>query len=175
MFQAENYTDGNIVQVIADASSPGTGRILLQASHGSNYVAVTVLPETDEDPGCIYLSSYGGTINPNNVLGIKGVANPIDPTDAANKAYVDSQVAANAFHIANHDLTPQLDGSKTVFNIDASIKATSVIIATYAGQVLVPGVNYSIDATAHTLTYLGTPPDSNENRYLILLVIDIGS
>jgi hypothetical protein len=69
-----------------------------------------------------------------------------------------------------YDLTDQLDGAKTVFNIDSAIDASDYVAVYYGGLRLTSGVNYTLDVNAHTLTYLGTPPDSAAGRHLILVV-----
>jgi hypothetical protein len=93
---------------------------------------------------------------------------PQMPEEAVRK--LDLESAVETILPVTYDLTSQLDGMKTVFTIDESIDSTDYIAVYYGGLRLTLGVNYTVDTSAHTLTYLGTPPDTLENRHLILIV-----
>ena len=70
------------------------------------------------------------------------------------------------------NLTSQLDGVKTEFDIDPSIAASSILVLYYAGQRLVRGDNYTVDFITRKLkTLFSDPPDSLEGRRLILIEI----
>ena len=74
-----------------------------------------------------------------------------------------------------YDLTPQLDGAKTVFDLDPAITEEANIAVYYAGQRLVNEVNYTIDFGTNTLTMLfDDPPDDDEGRHLIVLTFTQG-
>ena len=71
-----------------------------------------------------------------------------------------------------YNLTSQLDGVATVFDIDPSITNASSLVVYYGGQRLVADVNYTVDYAAHTITSLTTDPwDSDEGRNLIVVEI----
>jgi hypothetical protein len=144
--------------------------VLLNAS-SHNYYVTAVLNARDGSPTFSFTDPGDqGTL-------VQGVADPVNDHDAATKGYVDTAistaVSAAVPEILQYDLTNQMDGEKTVFTIDSGITASSFVMVHYAGQMLVEGVNYTIDTTTHTLTYLGTPPDADDSRHLTLLVINL--
>lgn len=86
------------------------------------------------------------------------------------------EVIVDAYTRTNvqYDLTNQLDGVKQVFDIPAVVTNDRSILVFYAGQLLVEGVNYTIDFDNCKLrTYLETPPEKGEDRHLILIVGNI--
>lgn len=75
-----------------------------------------------------------------------------------------------------YDITEQLDGKKQTFNIDYSITKEKSMMVFYAGQLLLEGVNYTVDYDKHQITTLfPEAPDSDEDRHLTLFVGEIGS
>lgn len=75
-----------------------------------------------------------------------------------------------------YDLTNQIDGVTQTFKLDLSITPDKSLLVFYAGQLLLEGVNYTVDYTKHTLTTLfPEPPDAEEDKHLIIIVGDIES
>lgn len=86
------------------------------------------------------------------------------------------EVIVDAYTRTNvqYDLTSQLDGVKQVFDIPAVVTNDRSILVFYAGQLLVEGVNYTIDFTNNVLeTHFDYAPDSDEDRHLILIAGNI--
>jgi hypothetical protein len=68
-----------------------------------------------------------------------------------------------------YDLTNQLDGSTQVFTIDETITNANIVVY-YQGLRLVRNLQYTVDLEEHTITtLLDIPPDSDENRHLIIV------
>ena len=71
-----------------------------------------------------------------------------------------------------YDLTSQLDGTRTVFELDPEILPGSKIAVYYAGQRFAETHNYTIDLAAHKLTPLADKPlDALEGRRLIVTAL----
>lgn len=78
--------------------------------------------------------------------------------------------------VVQYDLTDQIDGETQTFGISREIQLGQPILVFYAGQLLVPGINYTIDFQNHVLvTLFPEPPTDDEDRHLIVIVGDITS
>jgi len=76
----------------------------------------------------------------------------------------------NSATTVEYNLTSQMDGVKQVFNIDASITASTQVAVYYAGQRLIKGTNYTLDFVGHKMTTLfANPPTSDSSRTLVLI------
>lgn len=85
---------------------------------------------------------------------------------------IDGTVTTNV----KYDITNQLDGIKQIFSIDKYITSDKAVLVFYAGQLLVDGVNYTIDFVNHRLvTLFPEAPDAEEGRHLIIITGDIST
>ena len=87
-----------------------------------------------------------------------------------SKLFVPKTESSEVTPIVEYDLSSQLDGVETTFDIDSGITESTLIALYYAGQRFVKGLNYTVDYTAHTITVASTQPlDNLQNRRLILV------
>jgi len=79
---------------------------------------------------------------------------------------------SNKNTVIEYDLTSQLDGVKSIFDIDDSITSNAFILLHYGGQILTKGINYTVNFSTHKLTVLFEDPlDNLDNRRLVLVVV----
>jgi hypothetical protein len=69
-----------------------------------------------------------------------------------------------------YDISSQMDGLKSTFNLPVRISANTPIAIYYAGMRLVKNINYDVNISNNTVTVLfSLPPDANEGRRLIIV------